>query len=108
MGGMVNAVDPIEGVRLASRAVEVLGQVDDDYASGLALASLTFIEGMRDRFADAFRGYEAFVAVPSAGRHPWLRGLAEISMAWAEVGHGARGGARVRERPGRSRAPTTR
>ncbi len=109
MGGMVNTVDPIEGVRLASRAVEVLGQVDDDYTFGLALASLTFIEGMRDRFADAFRAYEAFVAVPSAGRHPWLRGLAEISMAWAEVGHGApRRRSRTRNGPGRSRAPTTR
>jgi predicted ATPase/DNA-binding CsgD family transcriptional regulator len=88
MSGMVNAVDPAEGARSASRAVEVLRDVDDDFALGLALANLTLIEGMRDRFDDARRAYEQFVAVPSASRHPWLRGLAEVSMAWAEVGHG--------------------
>jgi DNA-binding CsgD family transcriptional regulator len=88
ISGMMNSVDPLEGSRLARRAVEVLQSVGDDFALGLALACLTFIEGMRDRFDDARRAYEQVVAMPSASRHPWLSGLAEISMAWAEVGHG--------------------
>ena len=88
MSSIVNWSDPVEAARLAGRAVELLRAGDDEYALGLALANLTFIEGMRDRFNEAQSAYRSFSSLPIANRDPWLRGLAEAAMAWTEVGHG--------------------
>jgi len=88
MSSIVNWADPIEGARLAHRAVEVARGSRDEYALGLALANATFVEGMRDRFDDAASAYRQFCECPAAVRDPWLHALAEAAMAWTEVGHG--------------------
>jgi predicted ATPase/DNA-binding CsgD family transcriptional regulator len=88
MSSIVNWSDPIEGARLAARAVELVRAGGTEYALGLTLANLTFIEGMRDRFNEAASAYREFSALPTAGRDPWLNSLAEAAMAWTEVGHG--------------------
>ena len=88
MSSIVNWADPIEGARLAHRAVEVARRCRDEYALGLALANATFVEGMRDRFDDAASAYRQFRECPAAVTDPWLHALAEAAMAWTEVGHG--------------------
>jgi len=82
---ILTGIDVQGGLESARGAVEQARVSGDRLGLAWALVSLTFAEGLCDRFDAALAAYEEFLSIPGAPELARLRTWAELAAAYAEV-----------------------
>ncbi len=84
MSVILGTSDPLAGVGMGRRAVELLRDARDSHGLAHALIALATTEGQCDNFAAARAACAEFDALGAGRAYTWLRTWMHITLAWAD------------------------